>query len=231
MDAGAEGAERRGVVRVDGRGPLELGDGRAVGGTVERSRRDEVGEDADAVDLQWRETGGVEESDQALDVEAAGQRVGLPPAAVRAGERLAGLADLTGEGLGEDDGEPAGDEEGQVALGGEDGGDPGQGGRGVVDDLEDAVAADEVDALALLERRAVGVALSPGDAVGDAEVGGAAVEGGEGVGAGVDDDDVVAELGERDGQASRTATEVEDPQRAAELRLLLRDELARSLPR
>ena len=159
MDAGAEGAERLGVVRVGGHGAFELGDGCSVGGAVERARRDEVGEDADAVDLQRREAGDVEQRDQALDVEPARQRVALPPAAVGAGERLARLAELAGEGLGEDDGEPSGDEEGEVAVRGEHGRDLGQGRGGVVDDLEDAVAADEVDALALLGRQAVGVPL------------------------------------------------------------------------
>ena len=117
-----------------------------------------------------------------------------------------------------------------MAVRGEHGRDLGQGRGGVVDDLEDAVAADEVDALALLGRQAVGVPLPSGDAVGDAEVGGAAFERGEGVGTGVDDDDVVTELGERDGQASRTATEVEDPQRAAEVGLTLPDQLAHGVP-
>ena len=87
---------------------------------------------------------------------------------------LARLAELAGESLGEDDGEPSGDEEGEVAVRGEHGRDLGQGRGGVVDDLEDAVAADEVDALALLGRQAVGVPLPSGDAVGHAEVGGAA---------------------------------------------------------
>ena len=137
---------------------------------------------------------------------------------------------LAGEGLGEDDGEPSGDEEGEVAVRGEHGRDLGQGRGGVVDDLEDAVAADEVDALALLGRQAVGVALASGDAVGHAEVGGAAFEGGEGVGTGVDDHDVVTELGERDGQASRPATEVEDPQGATEVGLTLLDQLAHGVP-
>jgi len=66
--------------------------------------------------------------------------------------------------------------------------------------------------------------------VGHAEVGGAAFEGGEGVGTGVDDHDVVTELGERDGQASRTATEVEDAQGATEVGLTLLDQLADGVP-
>ena len=43
------------------------------------------------------------------------------------------------------------------------------------------------------------------------------VERGEGVRARVDDGDVVAELGERDGEATGAAAEVEDPQGPAEL--------------
>ena len=53
---------------------------------------------------------------------------------------------------------------------------------------------------------------------------------GEGVGAGVDDGDVVAELGERHGEAAGAATEVEDPQRAAELGLLALDEACAATP-
>jgi hypothetical protein len=66
--------------------------------------------------------------------------------------------------------------------------------------------------------------------VGHAEVGGAAFQGGEGVRTGVDDHDVVTELGERDGQASRTATEVEDPQGATEVGLTLLDQLDHGVP-
>ena len=61
------------------------------------------------------------------------------------------------------------------------------------------MAADEVEGLPV---EGVGIALPPGDAVGDAEVGGATFEGGEGVGTGVDDGDLVAELRKRDGEAA-----------------------------
>jgi hypothetical protein len=82
---------------------------------------------------------------------------------------------------------------------------------GVVDDLEDAVREDEVGAAGgdeVAERG--GVPLPGGDAVGDAGLGGAALEGGEGVGARVDDGDPVAELGERDGEAAGAAADVDD---------------------
>ena len=115
-----------------------------------------------------------------------------------------------------------------MALGGEDRGDPASAAVGVVDDLEDAVTADEVEGLPV---EGVGVALPSGDAVGDPEVGGATFEGGEGVGTGVDDGDLVAELRERDGQATRPAAEVEDPQGPAEVALTLAGPGRRRRPR
>ena len=63
----------------------------------------------------------------------------------------------------------------------------------------------------------VGVALHRVDPLGGAGLGRPAAQRGQGVGAGVDDGDVVAGRGERDGGAAGAATEVEHPQRAAEL--------------
>jgi len=61
-----------------------------------------------------------------------------------------------------------------VSVGREGDGDGGQGGRGVVDDLEDAVAADEVEAARGSDLgEAVGIALPRRDVVGDAGLGGA----------------------------------------------------------
>ena len=59
---------------------------------------------------------------------------------------------------------------------------------------------EQVGQVALLRRRPVG----------DAGLAGPAVEGGQGVGAGVDDGDPVAELGQRDREAAGAATDVED---------------------
>jgi hypothetical protein len=64
------------------------------------------------------------------------------------------------------------------------------------------VAADQVERLAVSNAGVSASPLPPRDAVGDAGVGGAAFESGEGVRAGIDDGDVVTELGERDGEAS-----------------------------
>ena len=54
------------------------------------------------------------------------------------------------------------------------------------------------------------VALLARDPVGDAGLAGAPVEGGEGVGAGVDDLDGVAQLGQRDGEPAGATADVDD---------------------
>jgi len=66
----------------------------------------------------------------------------------------------------------------------------------------------------------VEVALHAGDPVADAALGGPALQGGEGVRAGVDDGDPVAGRGERDGEAAGAAAGVDDRQRVA---LLVQD--------
>ncbi len=55
------------------------------------------------------------------------------------------------------------------------------------------------------------VALVAGDQVGDAALLGPAGQDREGVGAGVDDGDLVAELGDPDGETPGAATDVDDP--------------------
>jgi hypothetical protein len=82
MQAGAQDAERFGVLRVGRHRALKLGESLAVGSAVEGSRRHEVGEDPDPVDLDRREAGGVEKRDQPVDVEPARQRVGFAPSPV-----------------------------------------------------------------------------------------------------------------------------------------------------
>ena len=85
-------------------------------------------------------------------------------------------------------------------------------GGGVVDDVEHAVAEHQVDGTG--RSTSVGqvgeVALLAGDPVGDVGLAGSPVERGERVGAGVDDLDPVAELGEGYGEAAGAATDVDD---------------------
>ena len=61
----------------------------------------------------------------------------------------------------------------------------------------------------------VAVALEAADPLADAGGVGPAAQGGQGVGAGVDDGDVVAEPGQRDGEHAAAAADVEHPQRGA----------------
>ena len=61
----------------------------------------------------------------------------------------------------------------------------------------------------------VAVALHAADPIADAGGVGTAAQGGQGVGAGVDDGDVVPEPGERDGEHAAAAADVEHPQRGA----------------
>lgn len=128
-----------------------------------------------------------------------------------------GLIETAGERAGQHRRETLGDDDAEDAAGGQGvrervgrGGDRGV----VVEHLEHAVAGDEVG---LAGRHEVGqgrgVALQRDDAVGDPDLVGAALERGEGVGAGVDDRHGIPELGQRHGEAAGAAAEVDDPQR------------------
>ncbi|CAM5638711.1 hypothetical protein SGLAM104S_02450 [Streptomyces glaucescens] len=84
----------------------------------------------------------------------------------------------------------------------------------VVDVLQDAVAEHRVVAAALGHvEQAVGVALHSAHPVGDAGLGGAALQGEQRVGAGVDDGDPVAEAGDGHREVAAAASGVEDVQR------------------
>ena len=85
---------------------------------------------------------------------------------------------------------------------------------GVVHVLQDAVAEHHVVAAALDDvEEAVGVALDAADPVGDAGLGGAALQREQRVGAGVDDGDAVAEAGDGHREVAAAAAGVEDVQR------------------
>lgn len=86
----------------------------------------------------------------------------------------------------------------------------------VVDVLQHAVAEHGVVATALDDvEQAVGVALNRAYPVGDACLRGAAFQGEEGVGTGVDDRDAMAEAGDRYGEVAGAAAGVEDVQGVA----------------
>ena len=148
------------------------------------------------------------------------------PGRPRCGGRVAVLVQgerldrVPGHGAGEHRAGPVGRREAHLAAGAHGAGDLAEGHRRVVDDLEHPVAEREVEP-AVVGRRGqhlvqqVAVALDAADPVADAGGVGAAAQGGERVGAGVDDGDVVAEPGERDGEHPAAAADVEDAQRRA----------------
>ena len=110
---------------------------------------------------------------------------------------------------GHDRGVPLGDQEREPAAGAEHLADRGQCGGGFVDHLEHTVAEHHVSTggTGQLEQGAE-VTLLAGDL--DAVLAGPAGQGGQGVGAGVDHGDPVAEPGHPDREAAGAATDVED---------------------
>ena len=132
-----------------------------------------------------------------------------PAAAVRVVEQRQRLGEVAGHGAGDDRGVPLGDQEREPAAGAEHLADRGQCGGGVVDHLEHAVAEHHVGAggTGQLEQGAE-VALLAGDL--DAVLAGPAVQRGQGVGAGVDHGDPVAEPGHPDREPAGAAADVED---------------------
>ena len=217
MEVGAQAAEGPGVIGMGRDRLLEEDEGRPVGSGVGRAQGGKVTEDTDALEVLDGEAGSLEDRAEPDRVEPARQRVARPPPSVLARERCRGLGEVTGEHPREDDGEPTGDSDGQVPTGGECGRDGGQRRLRVVDDLEDPVTADEVEpGVGTHVGQDVGVALSGRDAVGDARLSGPSFEGGEGVGAGVDDGDLMPELGKRYGEPAGATAEVEDLQWSSE---------------
>ena len=126
-------------------------------------------------------------------------------------EQRPGLLEVAGHRPGDHRGVALGDEQAEHPAGAQHPADRGERGGRVVDDLEDAVAEHDVGLAGLGDVEQVAeVALLAGDPVGHPGLAGAPVEGGQGVGAGVDDGDPVAEPGERDGEAAGAAADVED---------------------
>ena len=185
--------------------------GRGARLEVEQGAGDEVGEDAHGLDRGGPQPGTLEQGLELIAGEAVSGAAGVAARGARV-EEVAGGLEVTGHGPGDDGRVTLGDQQAEVAAGAQHPGDGRQRGGGVVDDLEHAVAQDQVDAAGLDEAGEVAeVALLAGDPVGDAALPGPPVEGGEGVGAGVDDPDVVTQLGQRDGEPAGAAADVDDP--------------------
>ncbi len=125
-----------------------------------------------------------------------------------------GLGEVAGHGAGDDRGVALGDQEAEVSAGAEHLPDRGQGRGRVLDDFQDAVAQHEVGAVGSDQVEQLGeVSLLTGDL--DPELAGAPGEGGQGVGAGVDDLDPVTELGHPDGGDAGAAADVDDVESTA----------------
>ena len=125
---------------------------------------------------------------------------------------------MPGDGPREDGPESLGDDEGKPTAGCHDVADSTQRGARIVHDLEGAVQTRQVNEGARKHgSQVLGIALDCGDRCGHSGLAGASTQGRQGIWAGVDDDDVMTGLRQRDGEATGAAAEVENAQRAAEL--------------
>jgi hypothetical protein len=189
--------------RAAGSGRVELVEGVPGARGVEGRAGHEVGEDADAVPRFDDQTGS---GAQPLD--------GVRPDARFGGIEVAQLGEgqdgLAGKGAGDDGRDRVADEDAHEPARAHGGADAGKAGGNVVDRLEDAVGKDEVEfgvADQVAER--LDVTLQRMDGVRDAGLSGAATEGGEGVGADVDDGDLGAGDRERHGVGAAATAAVE----------------------
>lgn len=84
-------------------------------------------------------------------------------------------------------------------------------GRWVIGDLENVMTQQDIDLLRINDLpQSVEITLAPADALGDPGLGSAALEGSQRVRARVDDDDLVAELRQRNREPAATATGIND---------------------
>jgi hypothetical protein len=219
------------VVRMTRSGLLELEQRGPVGVGVDKGRRDEITEDAHPVRVLNLKPGAFDKGSDARGVEAPRQGIRRPPSAVIAGECALGLGELASQSPGEHSGDPGGDHEADVPTVGEHTCDGSQGRRGVIDELEGAVAAHEVGVGVGMDLEQVGgVALDRHDPLGDPKVASSTGQRGQRVGAGVDDGDVVTELGQRNGQTTGATAKIDDSQTVAELVLALGHDGPHGLP-
>ncbi len=123
---------------------------------------------------------------------------------------------MAGQGSGQHGGVTVGGQQAEPPARAQHRGDTGQRLGRVVHDLEHAVAQQQVSAAGRDEPGELGqVALHPDHPVLHTPLGRAPCEGGQGVGAGVDDGDAVAGLSKRDREASGATAGVDDVEAAA----------------
>ena len=147
---------------------------------VEETARHEVTEDSDAVNGRHREAGRLEQGDELGLGEPAGEHVGVGEAARRIVDDTTGLVEAAGDGARDGRRRPARREDTRDAAGTEHMGKGVDRRRRVVDDLEHAVAQDEVDGgLAADLAETCCVTLHSADGVGDPRLGRSAFECGE----------------------------------------------------
>ena len=179
--------------------------GGGTGLEVEQGAGDQVGEDPDAVDRADLEAGAGQQRGDLVGGEPGPGATGRRRVVVEQGE---GLGEVAGHGAGDDGGVPLGDQQGERAAGAQHLADRGQGGGRVVDHLEHAVAEHHVGAAGGDQSgRSERSPCAPPTV--DADLAGPAVQRGQGVGAGVDHGDPVAELGHPDREAAGAAADVE----------------------
>ena len=191
----------------------------------------EITEDAYSMHVRNGQPGAFDQSRDAGCVKTPWQGVRRAPSTVIAGEGALGLGELAGERAGQHGGDAGSDHEADVSAVGEHLGDGSQGRRGVIDELQRAMAAHEVGVGVWVDLKQVcGVSLYGHDALADPGVTGSTVQRGQRVKAGVDDRDVMAELGQRNGQTTSATAKVDDPQTSPELLLAIEHKSPHGLP-
>ncbi|OLB80459.1 MAG: hypothetical protein AUI14_06700 [Actinobacteria bacterium 13_2_20CM_2_71_6] len=164
----------------------------------------------DGLDRQPR---GAQQRGGAVGVETPPQLVRRAGPPVRVGQRGGGDVQVAAHRPGQDGGGPVGDQDAGRATRAQRGGQRRDHLGRVVDDLQQTVAQDQVDAGGGGQfGQPVAVALDRGDPVGDPGVGGPAGQRGQRVRAGIDHGHPVPGLGQRDGEAAGAAADVEDQQ-------------------
>ncbi len=219
------------VVGMTGGSLLQLEQRRPVCVKVEIGGRYEVTEDAHSMDVDDSQSGALNERGDSSRVETPWQWVRGAPATIVAGERALSLSELPGERPGEHSGDAGGHHEADVSAIGEHAGNRSQGRRRVVDELERAMAAHEISiGVGVHLEQVCRIALHCDDPLSNSGVSSPAIERGQSIEAGVDDRDMVTELGQRNGHAAGTTAEVDDAQTAAELLLALDHDGTQGLP-
>jgi len=202
-----------------------------VGVEVDIGGRYEITEDAHSMHVRNDQSGAFDESSDAGCVEASQQGISRTPSTIVTGERALGLGELAGKCSGQHGGDTGGDHEADVSAVGEHTGDGSHGRRRVIDELQRTMAAHEVGVGIWVDLEQVcGVALHGLDSLGDPGVASSAIQRGQRVEAGVDDRDVMTELGQWNGQTAGATAKIDDAQGATELLLTLDHDGPHGLP-